>query len=197
MSFSFEDDAVKNYLGIKRLFLLIESLLFPMTNVLVASLKNDDLLLLVTEILNFWNVITPMFISCAEELFFRGFVLREILFNYGWQPIRASLIVSFLFGVLHLLNVNSYATWSYAIVQSICAFAVSVNLCAIFNKTKSLLLCVIIHTLINITSIGVECSFYGQQLLLNNVESIVFLSVSFIYLVTGIKMLNSEMVEGK
>jgi membrane protease YdiL (CAAX protease family) len=168
-----------------------------MTNVLVASMKNDDLLLLVTEILNFWNVITPIFISCAEELFFRGFVLRELLFNYVWQPIRASLIVSFLFGVLHLLNVNSYATWGYAIVQSICAFAISFNLCAIFIETKSLLWCVLIHALINITSIGLEYCANGQQLSLSNFESIIFLSVSSIYLISGIKMLNNKMVEGK
>jgi hypothetical protein len=82
-------------------------------------------------------------------------------------------------------------------VQGICAFAVSFNLCAIFIKTKSLLWCVIIHDLINITSIGVDWSAIGQPLRMSNAESIVFLSVSFIYLVNGIKMLNSEMVEGK
>ena len=121
----------------------------------------------------------------------------KLVFSFNWQPVRASSIVSIAFGILHLLNVNSYATWNYAIVQSICALAVSFNLCAIFINTKRLLWCVGVHAMINITSIGLECSAVGQQLALSNIESIIFLSVSFIYLVNGIKMLNNKMVEGK
>ena len=120
-----------------------------------------------------------------------------MVFTYNWQPVSASFIVSTVFGILHLFNVNSYATWNYAIVQSICAFAVSFNLCAVFINTKRLLWCVVIHAMINITSIGLECSVDGQRLLLSNLESIIFLSVSFIYLVSGIKMLNNKMLEEK
>ena len=182
---------------VRGLFWLIVSLLFPITNILVAFIKNDGLLFGLTEILNFWNVVTILFVAVAEELFFRGFILQELIFSYNWRHVRASVVVSFIFGGLHLLNVNSYATWSYAIVQSICAFAVSFNLCAIFIKTKSLLWCVIIHTLINITSTGLEYCADGQRLPLSNFESIIFLSVSFIYFIIGMKMLNSKMVEGK
>ena len=172
-------------------------ILFPFANIMLFILCFDDSILGNDIIFFGRQCAIYMLVAIAEELFFRGLLLRELVFSYNWQPIRASLIVSVLFGVLHLLNVHSYATWSYALVQSICAFAVSVNICAVFINTKSLLLCIAIHAMINITSIGLECSAVGQQLALSNIESNIFLSVSFIYLISGIKMLNNKMVEGK
>ena len=184
----------KNNLLNKTIFSSI--LLFPLVNVIFVLCNGNVLELLE---LNFVvkKLTICLGVAIAEELFFRGLVLRELVFGYNWRYVRASVVVSLIFGVLHLLNVNSYATWSYAIVQSICAFAVSFNLCAIFIKTKSLLWCVIIHALINITSIGLEYCANGQQLPLSNFDSVLFLSVSFIYLISGIKMLNDKMVEGK
>ena len=178
-------------------YILLSTWLFPLANFNLFVIGCNaievkcNLVILVKQVVIFFGV------AVAEELFFRGLVLRELVFCYRWNTSSASIIVSLFFGVLHLLNVNSYATWSYAIVQSICAFAVSFNLCAIFIKTKSLLWCVIIHALINITSIGLEYCANGQQLPLSNFESVIFLSVSFIYLISGIKMLNNKMVEGK
>ena len=172
-------------------------LLFPLTNVVICLFYGAINALDLDSFVLFKQFLFCFSVAIAEELFFRGLLLRELVFSYNWQPVRASLIVSSLFGVLHLLNVNSYATWNYAIVQSICAFAVSVNICAVFINTKRLLWCVVIHMMINITSIGWECSANGKQLVLSNIESIIFLSVSFIYLVNGIKMLNNKMVEGK
>ena len=195
MSFCFYEEGVI-VIRDKYSFLIISSL-FPVVNLLICILDENFLVNVINPNWMIREFVRLSFAAVAEELFFRGLVLRELVFSYRWQSIRVSLIVSLVFGVLHLLNVNSYATWSYAIVQSICAFAVSFNLCAIFIKTKSLLWCVIIHALINITSIGVDCGVNRQHLLLSNLESIIFLSVSFIYLVNSIKMLNSEIVEGK
>jgi len=134
-------------------------------------------------------------VASAEELFFRGLLLRELIFHYKWRASTASLLVSLAFGVLHLVNVNSYASLGYAIVQSVCAFAVSFNLSAIFIRTQRLWICVLIHALINITSIGLDIGTQTAQLFLSSEEEIVFLFVSFIYLVCGIKMLNN-MAEG-
>lgn len=134
-------------------------------------------------------------VALAEELFFRGLLLRELVFNYKWRAIKASLLVSLAFGFLHLVNVNSYATLGYAIVQSVCAFAVSFNLSAIFIRTQSLWICVLVHALINITSIGLDIGNHDAQLFLSSEEAIIFLLVSFTYLVCGIKMLN-HMAEG-
>ena len=178
-------------------YILLSILLFPLVNIgwllfggsVVEIEYNSEFLAK--------QIAICLFVGLAEELFFRGLVLRELVFGYNWRHFLASVVVSFVFGVLHLLNVNSYATWNYAIMQSICAFKISFNLCAIFIKTKKLIWCVLIHSLINITSIGVGCSANGKQLVLSNIESIIFLSVSFIYLVNGIKMLNNKMVEGK
>ena len=179
------------------LYILVSVLLLPFANIgMFLSEINDEIASI--DLISFvQHLAICICVAVAEELLFRGLVLREMVFCYNLQPIRASLIVSIAFGILHLLNVNSYATWGYAIVQSICAFAVSFNICAVFINTKSLLWCIAIHAMINITSIGFEGSTKGQQLLLSNLESIIFLSVSFIYLMIGIKMLNNKMLEEK
>ena len=136
-----------------------------------------------------------MVVALAEELFFRGLLIREMVFGFEIRPMIASVVVSIAFGVMHLLNVNSYATWNYAILQSICAFAVSINLSAIFIKSKSLLWCVAVHGLINMTSVGLE--FNNERFVLGNIEYVIFLLVSFIYLIYGVKMLNDDVMEGR
>ena len=178
-------------------YILLSILLFPLVNIGLRLFGSN-----VVEVgcnLEFWvkQIAICLLVAIAEELFFRGFILLELVFNYNWLPVRASVLVSLVFGILHLLNVNSYATWGYATVQSICAVAVSFNLCAIFIKTKSVLWCVIIHSLINITSMGKGANSIDGPLVLNNMEAIIFLLISFVYLLSGIKMLNNKIVEGQ
>ena len=179
------------------LYILASVLLLPFANMGMFLAGINDEIASIDLISFVQHLAICISVAVAEELFFRGLLFREMVFSYNWQPVRASVVVSIAFGSLHLLNVNSYATCGFAIVQSICAFAVSFNLCAIFINIKSLLWCIAIHAMINITSIGFEGSAKGLQLLLSTLESIIFLSVSFIYLVIGIKMFDNEMVEGK
>ena len=127
-----------------------------------------------------------IFVAIAEELFFRGLLFRELLFSFQVKPILAGIIVSALFGALHLLNTFSYATLHYAIVQSLCAFAKSFNLSAIYYKFKSIVPCIIIHALINITSIGLDSGL--ENLSLNGFEATVFLSVAILYLIHGYRL---------
>ena len=177
--------------------ILLSMLLFPLANLGLCLFGCN-----VVEVgcnLEFWvkKIVICLLVAIAEELFFRGLILRELVFSYKWLPVRASVFISLVFGILHLVNVNSYATWGYAIVQSICAVAVSFNLCAIFIKTNSLLWCVFIHTLTNVTSVGAGSNSIDGHLVLNNMEAIIFLLISFVYLLSGIKMLNNKIVEGK
>lgn len=172
-------------------------LLFPLVNIALSVFGSRG-----NGLEYAWHFLIEQLAICiavafAEELFFRGLLLRELVFSFKVRTIVASLLVSFVFGILHLVNVNSYATWCYAIVQSLCAFAFSFNLSAIFVSTQKLWICVLIHALINITSIGVENSNQIAKLTVGIEETIIFLLVSFIYLVSGVKMLNQKMVEGR
>ena len=112
--------------------------------------------------------------------------MSELLFSFQVKPILAGIIVSALFGALHLLNTFSYATLHYAIVQSLCAFAMSFNLSAIYYKFKSIVPCIIIHALINITSIGLGNGV--EKLSLNIFEVAMFLIVAILYLFHGYRL---------
>ncbi len=140
--------------------ILLSLLLLPLANIILFICGDGDLDCSIAFLGK--QLALGVAVSFAEELFFRGLLLKELVFGYKWKALVASCAVSFVFAVMHLFNVNSYATWGYALVQSICAFAVSVNLCAVFIVSRRLLWCIAIHALINITSIGLDGS--GGQL---------------------------------
>ena len=171
---------------------LFALLLFPIVNcgLLFFSSNGDNWFNIKDFSDTFKQVGILVFVALAEELFFRGLVFRELTFGYEVKPVLAAAIVSLLFGALHLLNVFSYATISYAIVQSLCAFAVSFDLSAIYYKFKSIVPCVVIHSAINITSIGLDNGL--QKLLINDVEITIFLMVAILYLIHGYRLFRLE-----
>ena len=130
-----------------------------------------------------------VFVAVAEELFFRGLLLRELIFGYKYKPITSAVFVSALFGIMHIFNVFSYASFYYAILQGFCAFAVGFDLSAIYCKFKSVAPCIAVHALINVTSIGLDNS--TTKLALTNFESTVFLLVAVLYLLQGYKEFKS------
>ena len=177
--------------------ILLSLLLFPLTNVVLFVYLSGGAGLDYSRIFLLKLIAINCAVALAEELFFRGLLLRELVFGFGLRPILASIVVSIAFGMMHILNVNSYAELDYAVVQSVCAVAVSFNLSAIFIKSKSLLWCVLIHGMINISSIGIDASADDNLLVLGNIEYVIFLLVSFIYLIYGVKMLNDKAMEGR
>lgn len=167
-------------------------LLFPLANMGLffflsgntASFANIDVFTIVKQI------VLLIFVAVAEELFFRGLLLRELLFSFRVKPILAGTIVSAIFGALHLMNVFSYANLTYAIVQGLCAFAVGFDLAAIYCKFKSIVPCIMIHSLINITSIGLGNDV--NKLSLTGLEASVFLVVAVLYLVHGYQVFKNK-----
>ena len=163
-------------------------LLFPMVNLCLTfweytsgnTTVNIDVSLFLKE------AALLIIVAIAEELFFRGLLFHELVFSYNVKSTLAALGVSILFGALHLLNIFFYATLHYAIVQSVCAFAISFNLSAIYYKFKSVVPCVAIHALINITSIGLDGGL--EKVSLNSFEATVFLIVAVLYLIYGHKL---------
>lgn len=160
-------------------------LLFPLANMglffffsgKVNTLANGDIAILMKQIF------ILIVVAIAEELFLRGLLLRELVFGFQVKPLVAATIVSLIFGVLHIVNVFSYASFSYAVVQGLCAFAVGVDLAAIYCRFRSVIPCIIIHSSINITSIGLDSG--ADKLILTSVEASVFLVVAVLYLVHG------------
>ncbi len=167
-------------------------LLFPMVNLCLTfweytsgnTTVNIDVSLFLKE------AALLILVAIAEELFFRGMLFHELVFSYNVKSTLAALGVSILFGALHLLNIFSYATLHYAIVQALCAFAISFNLSAIYYRFKSIVPCIVIHSLINITAIGLDSGLV--KLSLNSFEATVFLIVAVLYLVHGYRLFSVE-----
>jgi len=178
---------IKNYLD-KSIWPSL--LLFPLANMGLffflsgntASFANNDVFTIVKQL------VLLIFVAVAEELFFRGLLLRELLFSFQVKPILAGTIVSALFGILHLVNSFSYASFLYAIVQSLGAFAVGFDLAAIYYRFKSVVPCILIHASINITSFGLDSCV--ERLTLHNMEVGVFLVISILYLAHAGEMFN-------
>lgn len=163
-------------------------LMFPMVNLGLTfwEYSNGNVAINIDFFLFLKEVAVVIFVAIAEELFFRGLVFRELVFCYKYKPVLAALGVSALFGTLHLLNIFSYATLYYSIVQSLCAFAISFNLSAVYYKLKSIVPCIVIHALINITSIGLGNGV--GKLSLNSFEVAMFLIVAVLYLFHGYRL---------
>ena len=163
-------------------------LLLPMINLCLTfgEYNSENITVNVDACLFLKEAALLIFVAIAEELFFRGLLFRELVFSYNLKSTLAALGVSTLFGALHLLNIFSYATLNYVIVQSFCAFAISFNLSAVYYKLKSIVPCIVIHALINITSIGLGNGV--EKLSLNIFEVAIFLIVAILYLFHGYRL---------
>jgi len=79
---------------------------------------------------------------------------------------------------------------TYAIVQGLCAFTVGFDLAAIYYRFKSVGPCILIHVLINVTSIGLDDG--AEKLALTNVEVGLLLFVAVLYFVHAYRMFNDR-----
>ena len=95
-------------------------------------------------------VVFMLSVSLAEELFFRGFMLR---FFIKRGNLSAVLFTSVLFALFHCVNLAEYYDFTYILMKVLCAFAVGICYSAITIKFKSLIPCFIAHALTNVTGI--------------------------------------------
>lgn len=101
------------------------------------------------------SFISSLFIGLFEELLFRGgfFNLFLVLFKKQkkvvlWSAISSSL----LFSSVHLTNLTWQGEWD-TINQVFSAFSIGLFLSLVYYRTKSLLIPILLHTLINTTDI--------------------------------------------
>lgn len=92
-------------------------------------------------------VINSIFVGIMEELIFRGFLCRFI--EEKSHENRAIMISSLIFGVFHLVNIGSYP-YLYVLLQVLYAFAIGIVFATVFYKTKSILSCIIVHSIVDI-----------------------------------------------
>lgn len=91
-------------------------------------------------------VISTLFVGFLEELIFRGFLYKAISKDSETQAI---IITGLTFGIGHIVNLfNGRATLS-TILQMCYAIALGILFAVIFYKSKSIIPCIISHSVIN------------------------------------------------
>ena len=91
--------------------------------------------------------------AVAEELFYRFFLLRKLLLERSeLKPGWAVLLISLLFAGMHLFNLRSGMPVSLVLLQAFCAFCFSIWAGAVVWKTRSVMIPLLAHVLMNLTA---------------------------------------------
>ena len=121
-----------------------------------------------------------VFGAVAEELFYRFFLLKKLLLERsGMKPANAVLLVSLLFGAMHLFNLRSGMIVSSVLVQAFFAFCFSVWAGTVVWKKQSMTVPLLAHVLLNLTA------FEGGSVFIS-------LAVSIVLLIDGLFLLGVE-----
>ena len=89
-------------------------------------------------------------VGFLEEIIFRGFLFKMM----AKDNVKSAIIVSSLtFGIGHMINLLNGAELIPTLLQICYAVALGYLFVTIFNKSKSLVPCIITHMLINALSI--------------------------------------------
>lgn len=99
------------------------------------------------------NILLMMSVCAAEEICFRGFLLRHLI-RYGVLP--AVFISSGAFALFHLVNLLGGSSPAYICMQVLCAFTVGICYSAVAIRSGSLLPGFFAHFLTNITAAPVS-----------------------------------------
>lgn len=120
-----------------------------------------------------------------EELLFRGVLPKQLYKKYHVDSEWTICVISgVLFGVLHIANIFSGADPGYTMIQVLTACGLGVCLCEITYIFGSLIPAVVIHSIINITSL------YGTETELGMTQQSVFLVLAVLYIAYGRFMYN-------
>lgn len=83
-------------------------------------------------------------IGFVEEAFFRGLMVRALLFRGRWQAV---IISSLFFGIAHLFNLAAGANLAATLLQIVYALAIGFMYAALALRTQTILPLIVIHGL--------------------------------------------------
>lgn len=138
----------------------------------------------------FFYVVSMLCVGFIEELIFRGFLFKTL------QKINlktAVIVSSITFGFGHIINLFTGANLVNTICQIFYAVAVGFLFVIIFYKSKSLLPCIITHSLVNALSAFDNTSKLSPTM--HIIVSVIIMAIAIIYSIIIIKTtknINSE-----
>ena len=120
-------------------------LLLPLANLIPAIVSGVNY--------DFSQSLVWVFGAVAEELFYRFFLLRKLLLERSeLKPGLAVLLISLLFAGMHLFNLRSGMPVSLVLLQAFCAFCFSLWAGAVVWRTRSVMIPLLAHVLMNLTA---------------------------------------------
>jgi membrane protease YdiL (CAAX protease family) len=114
-------------------------------------------------------------VGFIEEIIFRGFLFKMMEKNNAKMAI---IISSVTFGIGHIVNLLNGADFVPTLMQICCAISIGYLFVIIFYKSKSLIPCIITHSLVNSLSI-----FNVENSLSLYISSSFLIVVPFVYAV--------------
>ena len=95
-------------------------------------------------------IITMLNIGFIEEIIFRGFLFKMM----AKDNVKSAIIVSSItFGIGHIINLFNGADVIFTLFQVVYAISIGFLFVIIFYKSKSLIPCIITHSLVNALSV--------------------------------------------
>ena len=122
-------------------------------------------------------------VGIIEELIFRGFLFKAMEKN---NTTTAIIVSSITFGIGHIINIfNSEINIVFTICQIGYTIAIGFLFVVIFHRGKSLLPCIITHSLVNATSIFAN----SKSITLEIITSCITILIATLYLLIILKIL--------
>lgn len=134
-------------------------LVAPFASVIIANICSIDLECLYHMTID--ELIVMICVAFVEEFFFRGWMFVKFS-GYG-----SVIITNILFAVSHMLNLGNGAEIKYTVCQVLWAFCMGVSFSLITKRLKSLLPAIVIHALINISSLGISNMIFGNYVVVS------------------------------
>lgn len=136
------------------------------------------------------TILTTLSSVIWEEVSFRGMLPVILTKWYKMTELQSAIIASVVFAAMHILNLFSGEALFDVIVQMLNAGAVGFCLAIISIREYSIFPCIVIHSLINISSLFIE---WGEELavvsdrgFLSDFEFEVFWVLPILYVLYGI-----------
>jgi len=139
-----------SYYGITKVTNLKEYLYFiPLLLIISVNLWNGiNISNKINEIV--FYIITMLNIGFIEEIIFRGFLFKMM----AKDNVKSAIIVSSItFGIGHIINLFNGADVILTLFQVVYAISIGFLFVIIFYKSKSLIPCIITHSLVNALSV--------------------------------------------
>ena len=150
----------------QRILIWLPVILLPLANFILAVVNSANLTIATRYVIG----------AIAEELFFRFFLLKNVLLP-RMKPILAIVLVSVLFAGMHLFNLRAGASGEEVFVQVVCAFCFSIWAGAVTWKA-TWMIPLLAHVLLNATA-GAENVWMS-------------IAVSVVVLINGILLMKGD-----